>query len=344
MRSVGALTIAVVVVTLLASCTASPKGVATGEGPGAAEPVDKVAVPEPIPVAVWPLTGVATDEVAPRPALSIKIENSSQARPQTGLEQADIVWEEMVEGGITRFNAVFHSSIPATVGPIRSLRPMDADISGPLGGLFVASGGQRQFYNEVAKTGLTMLTHDGGASGFYRNQDRVAPHNVFGEPEVFLEQGGDQGPPPPQFSWGRDLDEATAMTGAIAQNIRLTFPAASPGWQWDGQSYLREEGSDPAETTDGGQIEAVNIIVLRVEITYSGATDPAGSPVPETVLTGTGEALVAAGGHYVEATWAKTDATGALQLTGPDGAAVVLAPGNTWVELVPVNGSQVSIS
>src|SRR5690606_41910517 len=89
-------------------------------------PADKGAVPGPTVPATWPLTGVATDEVAERPAMSVKIENSRQARPQTGLGDAGVVFEEMAEGGITRFNAVLHSSVPATLGPIRSLRPMDA--------------------------------------------------------------------------------------------------------------------------------------------------------------------------------------------------------------------------
>ena len=82
---------------------------------------------------------------ARRPALAVKIENSVDARPQSGLNAADVVWEEVVEGGITRFVAVYHSTLPPEIGPIRSVRPMDAAIAGPLHGLFAFSGGQGPF-------------------------------------------------------------------------------------------------------------------------------------------------------------------------------------------------------
>ena len=91
----------------------------------------------------WPLTGVAVEAPPQRPALAVKVENSVAARPQSGLNAADVVWEEVVEGGITRFVAVYHSNLPPDIGPIRSVRPMDAAIAGPLHGLFAFSGGGR---------------------------------------------------------------------------------------------------------------------------------------------------------------------------------------------------------
>src|SRR5690625_2391460 len=98
------------------------------------EPTTVEPTPEPTPEPTWPLTGMPADDEAEHPAVAVKVENTVMARPQTGLEYADIVWEEMVEGGITRFNAVYHSQQPEVVGPIRSLRPMDVGISLPLGG------------------------------------------------------------------------------------------------------------------------------------------------------------------------------------------------------------------
>ncbi|MFV0252889.1 MAG: DUF3048 domain-containing protein [Beutenbergiaceae bacterium] len=332
-RRVGALLGAVAVIGLVVGCSSGGKETGSID---VADAVDKGAVPDPVPGVVWPLTGLPMGEAAARPALSIKIENSADSRPQTGLEEADVVWEEMVEGGITRFNAVFHSSIPEQVGPIRSLRPMDAAISAPFGGIFVASGGQVRFYNQIAETGLTMLTHDGGADGFYRDSDRFAPHNLFGDPQVFLESGGDQ-PPAPQFLFGDRPADATALSGTSAERIVLSFPSATPGWTWNGESYLRDEAGTVAETTDGGQIAAVNVIVLRVDVRYTSAEG--GSSVPETLLTGTGDAVVAAGGSYVEATWSKPETDSVLTLTLADGSPVLLAPGNTWVELLPHRSS-----
>lgn len=306
--------------------------------------VDKSDVPEPEVPLTWPLTGVTTSEVADRPAMSVKIENSSAARPQTGLESADVVWEEMVEGGITRYNAVFHSQIPDVVGPIRSLRPMDAAISAPFGGLFVFSGGQPQFVSQVASTGVTMLSHDGGDAGFYRTGDRVAPHNVYGDTDAFLAAGEGQGPPPEQFQFARNPEDATALTGEETSRISVNFPAATPGWDWDGEIWQRTEDGQAATTTDGGQISAVNVVVLRVQVRNSGARDPGGNPVPETILTGSGEATVFVGGHRIEATWDKPEVSSVLTLTTAEGDPVLLAPGNVWVELVPASGSSVSVS
>lgn len=306
--------------------------------------VDKTAVPEPTIPLTWPLTGVPTDEVADRPAMSVKIENSAAARPQTGLGEADVVWEEMVEGGITRFNAVFHSHVPGTLGPIRSLRPMDAAISAPFGGLFVFSGGQPRFIDQVASTGLTMLSHDAGDPGFYRTSDRVAPHNVYGDTGAFLDAADpDDGPPPAQFEFARVPEQVTALDGAEVSQIRIAFPSSTPSWTWNGEAWARSEGGAAATTTDGGRIEATNVVVLRVQVRDTGALDPGGNPVPETVLTGSGEATVFTAGHQIDATWSKPETDSVLQLLIDD-EPVLLAPGNTWVELVPVSGSSVSAS
>ncbi|MDR1798341.1 MAG: DUF3048 domain-containing protein, partial [Bifidobacteriaceae bacterium] len=107
--------------------------------------VDKKAPPS-VATGTWPLTGLP-GEVVERPAVAYKIENSPEARPQTGLDQADVVWETIVEGGIPRYIAVFHSKIPDVVGPVRSIRPMDGPIVCPTKGLLAFSGGKTHFIN-----------------------------------------------------------------------------------------------------------------------------------------------------------------------------------------------------
>src|SRR5919107_2426845 len=112
---------------------------------------------------------------------------------------------------------------------------------------------------------------------------------------------------------------------------------ADERWTWnvaDGR-WLRSEGSTPAVEADGRRIGATNVLVLRVDVVATDARDPAGNSVPETILTGTGRALVASGGHTVEATWSKPGTADRMTLTGADGAPLTLAPGTTWVELVP---------
>jgi hypothetical protein len=289
----------------------------------------------------WPLTGIPAEAVADRPALAVKIENSVDARPQTGLNAADVVWEQVVEGGITRFVAVYHSNLPPEIGPVRSIRPMDPAITAPLHGLLAFSGGVPAYIDAARDAGLQVLTQDSGTAGFHRWTSRRAPHNVYAAPETLVAQADDahRAAPTAQFAYSEADEQPTAVaegqpTGALA----LTMSGVGrPHWTWNAEAgrWLRAEGSTPAIEADGSQIGGTNVVVLRVDVVTTDARDPAGNPVPETILTGGGEALVASGGHTVEATWSKPKVGDPVTLTGTDGDQVTLAPGNTWIELVP---------
>ena len=292
----------------------------------------------------WPLTGVPTAVAAARPALAVKIENSIDARPQTGLNAADLVWEEVVEGGITRFVAVYQSDLPEEVGPVRSVRPMDPAVAAPLHGLLAFSGGQRQYIDAVAAAGLQVVSNDAGADGFHRTTSRKAPHNVYAEPQALLAQAdaAHQTPPAAQFAYPSTGRQPTAVeTGQAATDLKLSLSGVShPRWTWNDATgqWLRAEGSTPAVDSGGPRLGATNVVVLRVDVVTTAARDPAGNPVPETVLTGSGTALVASAGHTVAATWTKATVGDPVALTQHNGDPVTLAPGPTWIELVP-NGS-----
>lgn len=310
----------------------------------------KGSAPEPVVPERWPLTGVAADDVVNRPAVAVKIENPKEVRPQTGLDQADVVWEQVVEGGVTRFVAVYNSQIPDEVGPIRSIRPMDPAITAPLKGLVAFSGGQQGFVTALADSGVQILSHDRGDDGFYRAKTAKAPHNVFGSLSTFLEQAdaGHQNLPPEQFSFARAVAQASAVTaGTPATSVAVHISSYSnPGWDWDAatSAWLRSESGVPATAASGARLSAANVVVLRVDLVDSGTVDPAGSPVPETKLVGSGEALVASGGQTITATWSKSATDAPLTLTTADGTNVTLAPGNTWVELVPNGSGSVTVS
>ncbi|WP_245743396.1 DUF3048 domain-containing protein [Geodermatophilus poikilotrophus] len=297
---------------------------------------------------VWPLTGVPADAVADRSALAVKIENSADARPQTGLTAADVVWEQVVEGGITRFVAVYHSDLPPEIGPVRSIRPMDTAIAAPLGGLLAFSGGVPPYVTAAQDAGLQVLSQDSGADGFHRTSTRTAPHNVYAVPQTLVGQAdaAHRASPGAQFDHPAAGEQPTAFAeGQPTATLELTLSGVShPRWAWsdaDGR-WLRSEGSTPAVEADGMRIGATNVVVLRVDVVATEARDPAGNPVPDTILTGTGRALVASGGHAVEATWSKPGTDDRVTLTGADGAPVTLAPGPTWVELVPNSGGAVA--
>jgi hypothetical protein len=336
----GALVLAAVV-----ACSSIDKPKAT---PRAAPPTHSTSAspsPTPTPTPVyWPLTGVAATAVPTRPALAVKIENSIDARPQTGLNAADMVWEEVVEGGITRFVAVYQSTFPPEIGPIRSVRPMDPSIAGPLHGVFAFSGGQPQYVSAAADAGVQIVSNDAGAPGFYRISSRPAPHNVYADPAKLLGQAdaAHRAAPPPQFLFATTTEQPTALAAGRPENaLHLVLSGiAHPSWTWSAAAgkWLRTEFDTPAVDADGKQLAATNVVVLRVDVVITSAVDPAGNPVPETLLAGTGSALVASGGHAVLGSWSKSSVTAPVQLTGPDGAPMRLAPGNTWVELVP-NGT-----
>lgn len=298
----------------------------------------------------WPLTGVPVDAIADRPALAVKIENSVDARPQTGLAAADVVWEQVVEGGITRFIAVYHSDLPPEIGPVRSIRPMDPAIAGPLGGLLAFSGGVPAYVAAAQDAGLQAVSQDSEADGFHRTTTRAAPRNVHAAPQTLVDQADadHRAAPDAQFDHAAAGEEPTAVgTGQPTTTLDLTLSRVShPRWAWNTADarWLRSEGSTPAVEADGRRIGAANVVVLRVDVVATEARDPAGNPVPETILTGTGRALVASGGHAVEATWSKPETGDRVTLTGADGEPVTLAPGTTWVELVPNSGGAVATS
>jgi hypothetical protein len=334
--------VAALLLVSLAACGATEVHRSKAAATSPSAPTTTTPPPPPEPVFFWPLTGRKAEADVQRPALAVKIENSIDARPQTGLNAADAVWEEVVEGGITRFVAVFHSTLPPEIGPVRSVRPMDPAIAAPLHGLFAFSGGQPQFVDAIAAAGLQVLSHDGGAGGFYRVDRRSAPHNIYASPQQFLDQAdaGHKASPPMQFAVVRPGQEPTAvLAGSPTAAVRLTLTAVShPQWTWsqpDG-AWLRAEGGTPAVEADGARLHATNVVVLRVDVVATSAVDVTGTAVPETVLAGAGgQALVASGGRTLAATWSKAGAGDPVVLTGPNGLPVRLAAGTTWVELVP---------
>lgn len=309
---------------------------------------DKAAAPSPVVPTVWPLTGVEGEVVA-RPAVAVKIENTAQARPQTGLEGADVVWDEIVEFDVSRLVAVYHSDLPEEIGPIRSVRPADASIASPLRGVLAFSGGQEPILRVMRGTPLQLMSMDDGDDGFYRVGSRPSPHNVYGSLEVFLAEAdaAHSDPPQEQFAFAMRTGGSSAeRLGTPAATISLDMaPGAEPRWTWDGATgrWLRSEGAAPFITADGEQLGATNVVVLVVESFDSGFDAQMGAPVPDLRLVGSGSGVVASGGRSLEVTWSKDDRDAPLRLTAPDGTAATLAPGSTWVELVPLPGGTFSV-
>lgn len=332
----------VAVTSLLVGCQTGG-GAGQDGGVDESEPTD-TAQTEDIELAadLWPLTGLPRDgEEASHPALGAKIDNASAARPQVGLDEADIVFEELVEGGLTRYLAVWHSSLPAEIGPVRSVRPMDPEIISPFGGILAYSGGQQRFVEAMLDAPVASAIN--GQSDvdefFYRTSDKVAPHNVLVLAPELVAYFQDRPGPPPQFNYATGLDDASAVVnGEDISGLRVSISGVSaPTWTWsDAESaFLRFQTNGAPDTAlSGVQLQADNVIVLEVNIDVI-------QDIPTTQLVGSGAGLIATGASIQEISWSKPAADAPIELTDASGARVLLAPGQTWIELIPADGSDV---
>lgn len=289
---------------------------------------------------VLPLTG--RPGAVDRPALVVKVENSAAARPQSGLQAADIVVEELVEGGITRFAAMYHSRDPGTVGPVRSVRHVDVPIAAPTRGILAFSGGAKVVLAVVREADLQLAQQGDRSGAFYRSPSRRAPHNLYLRAgKLWAAAGSDHSAPPPAYLPFVAAGSSPAGSGAAVTRAALRFSAAArPSWSYDAtkERWLRSENGRAAVESSGARLGADTVLVLRVKVGDAGYRDPAGNPVPETRFVGSGPAVLLHGGRAVEGTWSKASAEAALVLIGRDGGALGVPVGRTWIELLPVGG------
>ncbi|WP_198663365.1 DUF3048 domain-containing protein [Jiangella endophytica] len=295
-------------------------------------PTSATATPTPTPAPAWPLTGLPAPSAADaaKPALVVKIDNTASSAPQLGLSSADLVVEELVEGGLTRLAALFQSTMPPVAGPVRSVRTTDAGIALPAGGVLVASGGAERVLRALDKAGVTVLT--GGGNGLSRDHSRPAPYNVMLDPaEALADLPAGAGVPTGAYlPWG------TPPAGRPVGGAEVTFSAArTSSWTWsDGVWVL-----DGDHAAGGDRFGPATVLVLRVALRDAGYEDPAGNPVPETVLVGSGAATLLTAGAAVDGTWSKESVAAPLTLADAAGAPLHVPPGRVWIELVPDSGS-----
>lgn len=292
---------------------------------------------EPIPVDYAPLTGYRVKVGSlDHPVLMAKIDNNPEARPQVGLNQADIVFEELVEGGLSRYLVVWHSTIPNEIGPIRSIRPMDPDIASPFRGIIAYSGGQQRFVQMMGATRVKNLIHgQAGTDQFiFRSDEMIAPHDVIVRARKLVDKRSNLQPPAPAFQFARATDLPSAVQfGKSSKRLVTSFSSLnSPSWKYDNKTgkYKRFQagGAKDVDYT-GSQLTAVNVIAQMV-----GESSEFGY-VPRALVVGRGVAWISSGGKTVKAKWVKKNRNAMTVYTLANGDEVVLARGRTWVELVP---------
>ena len=292
-----------------------------------------------VPVPTYPLTGLPIPGGPPmRPALSVKIDNVEGAFPQSGLNHADIVWEELVEGGQTRLFATFQSQDVDPVGPIRSARPVDADLLAGLGGgVFAYSGAAPGEIAPVQEhSGATLLSNDDGVPAFYRDSStHFAPHNVYASTNALWAAGAEAGAastlPPPQFKYGNS-------TGRPVITVKYVMGDRMHGeWHWNASTsvYERDQLETQDVLEDGSRVTTNNVLIMSVRIDGTGVFDIVGEEDPLPVVIGENPCWLLRDGQMIEGRWSRPTVDKPAVFKDMHGNDLLFHPGRTWVELLP---------
>ncbi len=284
------------------------------------------------PAPIAPLTGLPDPGGAAlhRPALTVKIENTPEAMPQWGVSQADVVYEEIVNGGITRLAAVFNSQAPGKVGPVRSVRPTDTQVVYPLGGIFAFSGGAPYAIASIQTAPVKLVDESSAGNAMFRDPNRYPPHNLYARAPQLFAFGGTPTPPPALFTY---RSAGQAATGPAVARVVVPFPSIyAVTWTWDAttRSWDRTLFGQPDVTGTGQRESPKNVVVM--EVTYVNGV---GTFTSYADLQGSGPVTVFTDGHEERGTWSRGPSkSDVITYDGANGKPIALTPGQTWVELL----------
>ena len=293
-----------------------------------------------VPAVTCPLTGEPAPggAVPARPALAVKVDNYTAARPQTGLDKADMIFEEPVEGGITRFVAVFQCQNAPLVGPVRSARNIDIGILTQLGSpLLVHVGGINPVLANIAASPI--INVDLGAHGqlIQTVPGRFAPYATYtSTAAVWALEASDTTAPAPVFAFSRVVPTG----GTPVASVSIPFSSNSNVvWQYDAatQQFLRFYGTAPDMLSTGVQNAAANVIVQTVDVTYGPwyENDEGGLEVQAQLYGTSGPMELFRNGVGITGTWQRAGEASPTVLLNAAGQPLPLQPGQTWIELVP---------
>jgi Protein of unknown function (DUF3048) N-terminal domain/Protein of unknown function (DUF3048) C-terminal domain len=301
-----------------------------------APPIRPVAVahlaarPKPRPHPRTPLLSPFTGEPVKKlgPVLVAKIDNIVYARPQTGLQSADIVYVLPVEGGLSRFEAVFSSHFPKVIGPVRSAREDDLELLRQFGRPAFAFSGATPELLPVVEHARIVDLYSGLVGGYFRSSDRIAPYNLYANTSQLLAEargastahdiGFRFGPPP--------------AGGRPTTSYPVSYPAAAFTFRWsakDGRWLVWMDGA-PALATEGGQLGGATVVIQDTVITTSRFLEY-GSRPPYAVSIGSGRAVVLRNGMAYTVHWSRPRLDGGTTFTLPSGKRMTFAPGQVWV-------------
>jgi hypothetical protein len=325
--------------TLVLSCTAGVAVAGIGAavilmsrgGPGPAVPFHPPSPASASPPAAHPRSPFTGEPVrALGPVLAVKIDNVAQARPPTGLTDADIVYVLPVEGGLSRLLAVFSAHFPPVIGPVRSAREDDLELLRQFGRPgFAYSGAQSQLL-PVVRQARTIDLYAGTAGGYFRDLSRIAPHNLYAATRTLLAEAAGA-------STARDIGFVFGPPpagGLAAASRSVAYPAASFTFTWSaakGRWLVQMDGS-AAGTTEDGQLSAATVVVQYTVVRTSRFLEQ-GVPPPYAQSTGAGTAVVLRDGKAYNARWTRPAADGGTRFTTADGQPMPFARGPVWIVL-----------
>lgn len=345
MRRTAALIAALALLTAACGGDAEPRQLVenTRPEPEPEEPEPEPDEPEPEPEPDrFPLSGVPLDdaeldeatieEILARPVVATKVDNDSTepfARPQDGLEHADIVIVEQIEGA-TRFVVLYHSyPLEDLVGPIRSARMVESYILPAFTPLFMNSGAAQDVWDELISVGLEM--HQEDLSEAWTRTERPRPYNLFLDVPAAIDLYGTELPAAEQ-PW--PFAEEPVEGGESITRVDLVYPGNSGTFAWvadtDGRFQRYQDGAEHFMVS-GEQISADTVIIASV--------NPSGVVNRPFDVVGEGELLVLRDGELIEGTWQKASRGTHYEWLDADGEPIPVKPGRTWIELVPQTGS-----
>lgn len=287
-----------------------------------------------------PLNGLPVEDTTllERRVVAVKMDNHPDARPQSGIQGADAVFELLVEAGLTRFIGLFLQSDSEYYGPIRSLRPTDPGLVKPLGAILQISGGQSWVQSIAANAGVRLLGESSPNTFRVRN-GRVRERTLYGSTVAMREVADSRGysddpPAEPMFEFGTP---ALSTTAAVEITLDWSdFPVVR--WEWDGEQYLRFNADTPHGWLDVDGTEdqiSTDVLVVLTATRYTASPSGSGSSVPAMTTTGTGQALLFYEGVLVEGTWERASIDVPFELSLTNGLTMKVPPGRLWVSIFP---------
>ena len=284
----------------------------------------------------------------PRRVIAFKIDNNINARPQSGLQEADAVHEILVEGGMTRFLAFFYDNTSKYLGPIRSARPTDPTVVRPYGGTLVVSGATAGLIPSIRELGVPVLEEQ-NSPVMIRISNRKAPHNLYADTELVRERIEERGfyflQPGPGPLYPFCLNQNNWVNGADKITVKYS-DFTTVIWKLDGEKYSRfiiDKYSENKEAVahnfvsqDGNYtdiLQTETIVVLQGPIYKDQATT-----LPSVLTVGVGNAYVFNNDKYIQGTWRRGDINEPFVLTDLEGNEIQVPPSTQWVHILPNEG------